>query len=54
MEYIIMIVSHILKSAEFFIIEGLPNISLDNLPEMVEALIFNFFKLAEIYLSGFT
>ena len=52
MEYIIMIVAHILKSAEFFIAEGLPEIPLDRIPDAATALVFNFMKLVEIYLSA--
>lgn len=51
MEYIILIITHILKSAEFFITEGLPNIPIDALPEATEAFVFNLVKLVEIYLS---
>lgn len=52
MEYIIMIVSHIIKSAEFFITEGLPEIPFDRITDAAAALVFNIIKLAEIYLSA--
>ena len=53
MEYIIMIVAHIIKSAEYFAAYGLPEIPLEQLPETVEVLIYNLVKITEIYLSGF-
>ena len=52
MEYIILIVTHIIKSAEFFIAEGLPEIPLNQIPDAAAALVFNFIKLVEIYLSA--
>ncbi len=51
MEYIILIITHILKSAEFFITEGMPRVPFDKLPEAAEALLFNLIKLVEIYTS---
>lgn len=54
MEYIIMIVSHIFKTAEYFITEGLPNVPLEQLPYLADALMYNLIKIFEIYLSGFT
>lgn len=53
MEYIILIVSHLLKSTEFFITEGFPSIPLDTLPEAAAAFLFNLSKLFEIYISIF-
>ncbi len=53
MNYIILLITHIIKSAEYFIVEGLPNIPLNNLPEAAEAIAFNLLKLIEIYLSMF-
>ena len=53
MEYIIMIVSHILKSAEFFIIEGFPEITFENLPDVIVSSLSNIMKLVIVYLSLF-
>lgn len=51
MEYVVMLVMHFLKSAEFFLIEGVPMVSFDKLPVALEGLIFNLIKLTTIYLS---
>ena len=51
MEYLIMFVTHYFKAAEFFIIEGIPSIPLDKLPEAAEAFIWQSLKLLGIYLS---
>ena len=54
MEYIIMFISHIIKTAEYFAATGgFPEIPLEQLPAVVEAFIFNVVKLAEIYASMF-
>ena len=53
MEYIIMFIFHIIKTAEYFAISGLPEIPLEQLPAAVEGFIFNVIKLAEIYASMF-
>lgn len=53
MEYIIMLITHIFKTVEYFAIEGFPEIPLDALPEAAEAIAFNLLKLTEIYLSMF-
>ena len=42
-----MIITHILKSIEYFIIEGLPTLDV----ESIEALFWNVKKIVEIYLS---
>jgi hypothetical protein len=47
METVIMFFTHLLKSAEFFVIEGLPTFNI----ESIEALFWNFIKIVEIYLS---
>ena len=44
-----MMLTHILKSIEFFIVEGLPEISISI--ETIEALFWQFAKIVEIYLS---
>ena len=47
METVIMFFTHLLKSAEYFIIEGLPTFNI----ESIEALFWNVAKIVEIYLS---
>jgi hypothetical protein len=47
METVIMFFTHLLKSAEFFVIEGLPTFNI----ESIEALFWNIVKIVEIYLS---
>lgn len=54
MEYIIMFITHIFKVIEFYITEGFPVITAEQLPYLADALIYNFVKIFEIYLSGFT
>lgn len=54
MEYIIMFFMHLFKVTEYFIDTGLPVITAEQLPYLLEALGYNLIKLAEIYLSGFT
>lgn len=49
METITMLFTHLIKSAEYFIIEGLPTFN----TESIEALFWNVAKIAEIYLSTF-
>lgn len=51
MEYIIMFISHIVKTAAYFAVTGFPEIPLEQLPAAAEAIIFNVVKLAEIYSS---
>lgn len=51
MEFITMLILHILKSIEFFAAEGLPEIPLDKLPEAAAALALQLAKLAEIYFA---
>lgn len=46
-----MFITHIIKTIEYFAIEGFPEITLDMLPEVIEALIFNTAKLLTIYAS---
>ncbi|MBQ4630631.1 MAG: hypothetical protein IJB70_06590 [Clostridia bacterium] len=53
MEYIIMFFTHLLKSAEYFIIEGIPTIPFEHWAEIPGAFAFNLLKLIEIYLSMF-
>lgn len=51
MEYLIMFVSHLIKSAEYFLVEGIPAVPIEHIPEAIEGVVFNFIKLATIYLS---
>ena len=51
MEYVIMFISHLFKTAEYFVVEGFPQISIDQLPEAVEALFWQSAKIIEIYFS---
>ena len=51
MEYIIMFISHIIKTAAYIAAAGFPEIPLEQLPAAAEAFIFNVVKLAEIYVS---
>lgn len=51
MEILIMYFTHLLKSAEYFIIEGLPNIPFEHWAEIPDAIAFNIAKLITIYLS---
>jgi hypothetical protein len=54
MELIFMFITHILKTFEYFAIEGFPEITIEQLPYLAEALAYNFIKIITIYLSGFT
>ena len=49
MEYIIMFVTHILKTVHYFIVAGFPDIPIALLPEAAEAFFWQTVKLAEIY-----
>ncbi len=51
MEYIIMFISHIFKTAEYFAVEGFPEITPDMLLVSIQALIYDFGKIASMYLS---
>lgn len=51
METVIMFFTHLLKSAEYFIIEGIPNIPFEHWAEIPGAIAFNLAKLITIYLS---
>lgn len=51
METVIMFFTHLLKSAEYFIIEGIPIIPFEHWVEIPEAIAFNVAKLITIYLS---
>ena len=51
LEMLTMLITHILKSIEFFAASGLPAIPLDKLPEAAAALAWQIAKLAEIYFA---
>ncbi len=53
MEIVIMLITHIIKSAVYFAASGLPEIPPEHIPAAVEAFILNVVKLAEIYASVF-
>ncbi len=53
MDYLLMLFTHLIKSAEFFTIEGLPNIPITHFPYAVSELIYNIVKIIEIYLRYF-
>lgn len=44
-----MFITHIIKTVEYFAVEGFPEITLDMLPEVIQAVIFNTAKLLTIY-----
>lgn len=44
-----MLISHIIKTVEYFMIEGLPEINLEMIPEIIQAVAFNLAKLISIY-----
>lgn len=46
-----MFITHLIKSAEYFLIEGVPLISLEQIPHVPEALFWQTLKIAEIYFS---
>ena len=54
MEYISMFFTHFFKVIEYFVVEGLPVLTAEQIPYFAEALVYNFIKIFEIYLSGFT
>ena len=51
MEYLTMFIAHFFKSAEYFLIEGVPSISVEYLAEIPGAIVFNLAKLITIYMS---
>ena len=48
-----MFITHIIKTVEYFLIEGLPEINLEMLPEVIQAIIFDLAKLLTIYAAMF-
>lgn len=51
MEYIIMFILHIIKSAAHFAAVGFPEIALEQFPDAVEGFLWQLSKIAEIYFS---
>lgn len=51
MEYIIMFITHIHKTAAYFVASDFPKIELEQFPDAVEAFIGQLSKIAEIYFS---
>ena len=51
MEYLTMFVAHLFKSAEYFLVEGVPTIPFEHWAEIPSAIAFNIAKLITIYLS---
>lgn len=46
-----MLLTHAIKTIEFFMIEGFPTITPDMIPEVIQAIIYNTMKLATIYFA---
>ena len=53
MIYIVMFFSFLIKMADYFTVNGFPEVTFEELPIAIEGLIYNYFKLFEIYFSGF-
>lgn len=53
MIYISMFIAHLIKMAEYFLVQGIPAVSIEQLPIAIEGIVYNYVKLIEIYLSGF-
>lgn len=51
MEYITMFITHLLKSAEYFLVEGIPIVPVEHWAEIPSAIAFNVAKLITIYMS---
>jgi hypothetical protein len=51
MELITMFIAHLIKSAEYFLVEGLPVVPVEHWAEIPGAIAFNLAKLITIYLS---
>ena len=51
MELITMFISHLFKSAEYFLVEGIPIVPVEHWAEIPGAIAFNIAKLITIYLS---
>ena len=51
METFAMLLTHIIKTIEFFLIEGIPSVPFEYWAEIPGAIAFNIVKLITIYLS---
>ena len=51
MELITMFISHLFKVAEYYLVEGVPTIPLEQIVYVPEALFWQTAKIIEIYLS---
>lgn len=51
MELITMFITHLFKVAEYYLVEGIPTIPLEQIPYIPEALFWQTAKIVEIYLS---
>lgn len=51
MEYLTMIITHLYKVAEYFLIEGIPKIPIEKAIYIPKALFWQAVKIVEIYLS---
>lgn len=46
-----MFISHLFKSAEYFLVEGIPIVPVEHWAEIPGAIVFNLTKLITIYMS---
>ena len=51
MDNIIIFVTHLIKTAHYFAIEGIPTIPVGQIPEAIEAFFWQSLKIFEIYMS---
>lgn len=51
MDNIIMFITHLLKSAEYFLVDGIPIVPVEHWAEIPGAIAFNIAKLITIYMS---
>lgn len=51
MNYLIMFVTHLIKTAHYFIVEGIPKVSIGQIPDAIEAFFWQSLKIFEIYMS---
>ena len=51
MEYFVMMATHLIKTAHYFIVEGVPVVPLEQIPLALEGIAYNTLKLITIYFS---
>ena len=51
MNYLIMFVTHLIKTAHYFLVEGIPTIPVGQIPDAIEAFFWQSLKIFEIYMS---